>query len=210
MKTLYVVGLGPGHEDYILPAAIKKIQGSDIIIGGKRHIESVNVVGKAIYEIEGRIGELPEFIKKHVLTKQVAVIVSGDTGYYSLLRYLKKKLPDVVIEATPGISSMQYLFSKMGFAWDDAFLGSVHGRQLDFVTLCSEYTKIGLLTDQKTTPQVIAKELIKNGLHHKRIIVGEHLSYEDECIRNLTVLEVINMEFHTLNAIIIVDEEVMY
>ena len=41
MKKINILGLGPGSLDYILPAVLKKIEESDIIIGGKRHIESL-------------------------------------------------------------------------------------------------------------------------------------------------------------------------
>ena len=41
MNKIWIIGLGPGHEDYILPIAKRKIWGSDIIIGGQRHLESV-------------------------------------------------------------------------------------------------------------------------------------------------------------------------
>ena len=36
-----VLGLGPGNLDYTLPAAIKKLEETEVVIGGKRHIESL-------------------------------------------------------------------------------------------------------------------------------------------------------------------------
>jgi len=210
MNTLKVVGLGPGHKDYILPITMKIIENSDILIGGKRHIESVGIKDKETYEIEGKLMELPTFIREHIKTRKMTVVVSGDTGFYSLLRFLKKKLPHITIEATPGISSMQYLFSKSGLAWDDAFIGSVHGRDLDYVKLCSEYTKLGMLTDQINTPQNIANVLIEKGVKNKQMIIGEHLSYADERVRRMSLEDVLKLEYHELNVIIIVDKGVTY
>ena len=40
-NKINVLGLGPGNLDYTLPVVLKEIEKSDIIIGGKRHIESL-------------------------------------------------------------------------------------------------------------------------------------------------------------------------
>ena len=38
---IYIVGLGPGHKDYIMPKALETMKKSDIIIGFKRAIDSL-------------------------------------------------------------------------------------------------------------------------------------------------------------------------
>ena len=47
--------------------------------------------------------------------------------------------------------------------------------------------KIGLLTDNKYTPQNIAKILLEQNLTNFEIIVGENLSYDNEIIRKYKV-----------------------
>jgi len=210
MNKLMVVGLGPGHSDYILPIARKIIDQSDIIIGGKRHIESVGVIDKEVFYLEGHLAKIPEYVKTNIKDKKIAVVVSGDTGFYSLLRYLRKNIIDVPIEAVPGISSMQYLFSKLGLAWDDAYLGSLHSRSVDLGTVCREYSKVGLLTDQKNPPSEIAKELIKLGINGKYMVIGEKLSYPDEQIRKLSIEEAVNATSDDLNVVIVMDKGESY
>jgi len=210
MNKLMVVGLGPGHSDYILPIARKIIDQSDIIIGGKRHIESVGVIDKEVFYLEGHLAEIPEYVKANIKDKEIAVVVSGDTGFYSLLRYLRRNIKDVCIEAVPGISSMQYLFSKLGLAWDDAYLGSLHGRTVDLGILCREFSKVGLLTDQKNPPSEIAKKLISEGIDDKYMVIGENLSYPDELIRKLSIEEVVNTNSDDLNVVVIMDKGELY
>ena len=41
MEKIKILGLGPGNLDYTLPIVLKKIEESDVIIGGKRHLESL-------------------------------------------------------------------------------------------------------------------------------------------------------------------------
>ena len=51
MKKIRVAGLGPGNPDYILPAVRKAAEDSDIIIGGRRNIESIKEL------LEGKEGD---------------------------------------------------------------------------------------------------------------------------------------------------------
>ena len=41
MGTVYMIGLGPGHFDYMLPMARKKIDEVSAIVGAKRMLEAV-------------------------------------------------------------------------------------------------------------------------------------------------------------------------
>ena len=37
-NKLYIIGIGPGNTDYIYPAAYKKIQACDMLVGGRRNL----------------------------------------------------------------------------------------------------------------------------------------------------------------------------
>ncbi len=189
MNKIKVIGLGPGHKDYILPIAQNFIKESQVIIGGKRNIENIQdwVEGKEIYYIDRYLDKMIEFIKRNS-NKNIAIVVSGDTGFYSLLNYIKENL-DEKVEVITGISSIQYMFSKMGDVWNDAFISSVHGRELDLSSIINEHNKIGLLTDSKYTPQRITEIIFQNSLENLEITVGENLSYENESIRTYEVEE---------------------
>ena len=189
MNNIKIIGLGPGHKDYILPIAQNLIKESQIIIGGKRNIENIQdwVEGKEIYYIDRYLDKMIEFVKRNS-NKNIAIVVSGDTRFYSLLSYIKENL-DEKVEVITGISSIQYMFSKMGDVWNDAFISSVHGRELNLASIINQYDKIGLLTDSKYTPQRIAEIIFQSSLENVEITVGENLSYEKESIRTYEVEE---------------------
>lgn len=189
MNNLYIAGLGPGHKDYILPITERKIRESEIIVGGKRNIEGIKdwVEGKEIYYIDRFLDKMIEFINNN-RHKKITVVVSGDTGFYSLLSYIRENY-EGKFEVISGISSMQYIFSKIGDTWNDAFVSSVHGRELDLPAILRENSKIGLLTDNKYTPQRIAEIIFQNSLENIEITVGENLSYENEYIKTYRVEE---------------------
>lgn len=66
---------------------------------------------------------------------------------------------------------------------------SVHGREADYVEELKKSKGVILLTDDKNTPFVIGKNLYDNGFRDVEIIVGERLSYEDECITCVDITE---------------------
>lgn len=206
MNKVYVVGLGPGHRDYILPIALKVINNSEVIIGGKRHLESIDTESKETYILDGRLESFIDFIKQNYNEKKIAVVVSGDTGFYSLLKYIKRNLNKEIIEVIPGISSMQYMFSKLGESWDDAYIGSLHGREENFIEKIKKYKKVGLLTDKKWTPSSIANELVKNNLSDRTIYVGENLSYEDEKIYKFKENDIKENAPYKMSVVVIINE----
>ena len=207
MNKISVVGLGPGHSDYILPIAIKTINEADIIIGGSRNLQSIDTSGKTVFPITADLSKVIDIIKGNHLASKIAVVVSGDTGFYSLLRYLKKHLENDMLQVIPGISSLQYMFARIGHSWEDAYIGSLHGRENDFVDMVKKYKKVGLLTDKKWTPVSIAKELALNGVSDRTIYIGENLSYENEKITIGSVEQIIDSGTYDMCVVVIVDEK---
>ncbi len=152
-----IVGMGPGHSDYVLPIAKRALDEADVIIGGKRHIEPFQKTDKELIHVEGQLSKLPEMIRGRQ-GQNIVVAVSGDTGFYSLLSYMKKNFEEEEMDVIPGISSLQYMYGRIGRVYQNSFIGSVHGRDLNFSSMVNDYETVGLLTDQKNTPSEIAKK----------------------------------------------------
>jgi len=201
-----IVGMGPGHPDYVLPAASKALLNADLIIGGRRHLAPFEKTNKTLVQVEGQLTKLPEIIKENRVDKKIVVAVSGDTGFYSLLSYIRKNFEEDDFEVIPGISSLQYMYSRIGRVHQNSFVGSVHGRELDFSKLVLEFETVGLLTDQKNTPSVIAETLLEAELINTTIYVGENLSYENEVITKGKPSEILNQEFSDLSVVILEKE----
>ena len=194
-NKINVLGLGPGSLDYTLPVVLKEIEKSDIIIGGKRHIESLEkyAENKEYYYIKADLQKVLNFIEKN-RNKKISLILSGDTGFYSMLAFMRKHFKANELNVIPGISSIQYMFAKVSDYWNNAFVSSVHGREIDYVEKLHEFGKIGLLTDNKNTPQKIAERLVEAGMGDAIIFVGENLSYENERILKFLAKETIKTE----------------
>lgn len=200
MNKFYIVGVGPGNPEYILPIAKKTILASDVVIGGERNIQSFDIKEKEIIYIKSKLSEIVEYIKKN-REKKISVIVSGDTGFYSMLGFISKNFERNEYIVIPGISSIQYMFSKIGVMWNDAFIGSVHGRELDYIEKVNSYKFIGLLTDNINTPNNIAEKF--KDMNDIIMYVGENLSYENEKITRGSPDEIIAGKYDKLNVVII-------
>ena len=179
-----VIGLGVGNLDYFSLAGRKILKTSDIVIGGERQLKDIdellteNIIRYKLKSLEN----MKNFINEN-FEKNISIIVSGDTGYYSLLSYIKRNFEMAEIKVIPGLSSFQYLFGKICETWEEYTLCSVHGREIDIIKTLKESKKgLVLLTDKKNSPYEIGRLLFENNLNNIEIIVGENLSYEDENI----------------------------
>jgi len=201
---VFIVGLGPGHRDYILNKAREVLKKCDYIIGFKRAMDSLNFIeNKKIYI--KRLSEINKFIEEdsYYIHKDIAIVASGDPTFYGILNYIKENTK-VSLEVVPGISSFQYLTSKMRVPWNNAFLGSLHGRECDFLGKVRENDISIWLTDKENTPAKLCNLLYQNNIDCS-VIIGENLSYEDEVINTGKPEEFINKEFSVLNIFIVKD-----
>lgn len=201
------MGLGPGNLDYTTQAALRIIGECDVLVGGKRNLDSLKHFCKDKFVIDRGLDEVFQHIDKIREEKMVCVVVSGDPGFYSLLGYIKRRYPKEKIKVIPGISSFQYLFCKLGKQWKDYMLFSLHGANGDLKKYLLEYIQKGqgvfLLTDKFFTPDRIAHCLINIGYDNSTMIVGENLSYEDERIIIGKPKDIIKEKFSDLNVVVI-------
>lgn len=198
MNKICVVGLGPGNLDFLTGAGRKAIETCEVVIGGSRQLEELDeLISKDCEKyILGKLSEVVDFIRSRE-GKDITVVVSGDTGFYSLLPFLKRNFRDEELKVIPGISSYQYLFSRIGECWQNYTLASVHGRDFDYIEGLKNGIGVVLLTDEKNTPYNIAKNICQSGIEDIEIVIGERLSYPDEKITKLAVneYEKLNREF---------------
>lgn len=185
---IYVVGMGPGHIDYVTPEATRIIQTVDAVIAFGRISKTALLIredistAKTVSEIESQI------TKKNQLN--IAVLASGDPCFFGIAKYLKSK--NITIDRIiPGISSFQYMASKLGINWQEAGFFTCHGRRLDLQQIMQKKLSI-LLTDKNTPPDKISQWLHNEGAEGK-IWVGSDLSYPNESIIERNIGEPLNI-----------------
>ena len=194
LNKINVVGLGPGNIRYLSTAGIDYIKEAEVIVGSIRQLSDLKTIISEKQEIYilGKLTELITYLKENI-ERRITIIVSGDTGYYSLVPYLSKNLSKDILNIIPNISSYQYLFSKIGENWQNFRLASVHGREFDYIKNIDDEDIAGLvlLTDDIQNPYEVSKNLYNSGVRNLTVIVGENLSYDNE---KITILEIEDYE----------------
>ncbi|PBD80973.1 precorrin-6y C5,15-methyltransferase (decarboxylating) subunit CbiE [Clostridioides difficile] len=199
-----IIGLGPGNLDYITKKGENLISTSDVLIGGKRNLESIkNFEGEKIV-LDFNLREIIEYINNNK-EKQISIIASGDPLIYGIGRYLSKNIDNKMLNMVSGISSLQYIFSKIYVDMNDVYITSSHGKVPDFDYILS-HKKVCMVTDSKIGPKQISREIIDRNLN-KIIVVGENLSYDNEKITIAKPEEIIRMDNFDMNVVVILDEE---
>jgi cobalt-precorrin-7 (C5)-methyltransferase len=196
---VYIVGIGPGNPKYIIPLAVEVMEKTDAIIGFERAVGSIPKLNVEKITVK-TLTDILDFIIKNN-EKDIAIIASGDPCFYGITNYIKNNFQGE-IEIIPGISSFQYLMCKLQKPWQNAYLGSMHGRQEEFISITREYETSVWLTDRSNSPQALCKNLHENNIS-ARVYVGEELSYQEERITIGTVEEIMEKVFDELSVVVI-------
>ncbi len=207
---IYLAGLGPGSFGAMTRETYDAVCGADVIIGAARLLYSVP---------EGSHAELCKAVMpKDILAaikgaldggdKNITVVMSGDTGFYSGTRGLIPVLQEEGLEyrILPGISSVQVMSARLGDPWQDWSLYSAHGKDCDAVRAVIQSAAEGenggkktfFLTGGDLGPKDLAKQLTDAGLGDLKIWIGENLSYDDEKITETTCSEAVSGDFDVL------------
>ncbi|MEG0642065.1 MAG: precorrin-6y C5,15-methyltransferase (decarboxylating) subunit CbiE [Clostridium sp.] len=196
---VFIIGLGPGHRDYILPKAIETLKSVDLILGFKRALESIDFI-EGNKEVIGTLKDTVSMINENK-ELNIGVLASGDPSYYGITNYIKNNV-SMTIEVIPGLSSFQYLTTKLVLPWQGAYLGSMHGREDNFINKVKEYEMSLWLTDKKYKANYLC-EMLVNANIRATMYVGENLSYEDEKITIGTLEELRLRDFSDLSVVVI-------
>jgi cobalt-precorrin-7 (C5)-methyltransferase len=133
--------------------------------------------------------------------KKISILASGDPCFYGIADYLSRNCNEE-LQMVPGISSFQYLMAALNKSWQGSFLGSLHGREEDFLVKVRENAVSIWLTDKVNSPKALCRRL-QNEKLQVTVYIGENLSYEDEKITAGTPEELMNSEFSDLSVVVI-------
>lgn len=199
---IFLVGIGMGSEGCLTKEAEQAIEEADILLGAERLLK--NICSKAEKRPYYQAGQILPYLQKVQSEnssgedRKVAVLFSGDSGFYSgcslLCQALKKEIAAGKLQASlkilPGISSVAYLAAEIGESYQDAAVYSVHGKKLyNLAHKIRRSPKTFLLTSGVEDVRRLGNMMVKAGLTECEVITGYRLSYEGQCIESHTPLE---------------------
>ena len=129
MGTVYAVGVGPGSQDWVTDIVRKTIQNSDIIIGYKYTLKTIEglLSDKEVYEITmGSQEEVYQRIKSKLGNRVLVIPFTGDVNFSE--SEVVDRLIEVFdnVQIIPGISSIQVAAAKAKVPLDKARVITMH------------------------------------------------------------------------------------
>lgn len=205
MLRVNIIGIGPGNPELLTGQARQAIADSNILIGDKRMLAAFGA-GKCLFDTI-KTSEIAAVCQDADAEKDtVAVLVSGDVGFFSLAKTIAGKLPDCDCHRYCGISSLVYFAQQLEMSWDDAKIVSMHGRKQNLIAAIAQNNKVFSLTGGEHSPNALCRQLCEHGLETVDVYVGENLSYPEEKITHGTAEEISKLEFPSLSVMMILNK----
>lgn len=205
-QNVALVGIGMGNPDTCTIEARKAIKEAELLIGAKRMLESVRVSEQDTF-MEYNSEKIGNYLDEHPEYEKIAVLLSGDVGFYSGAKKLQERLKDREVRQISGLSSPVYFMSKIGCSWDDAVITSAHGKKENLVELIRTQKKVISILGTKDAVANLAKKLTEYGMGKVLFFIGERLSYPDEKIRKGTADTFCKYEGDALSVLYIENED---
>jgi len=196
--SITVIGIGP--EGVPAPAR-DLIARAALVAGGERHLAAHTPAGAASVRFGGDLRPALDAIA--AADGPVAVLASGDPGFFGIVRALAERFGRDHLTVLPAVSSVALAFARAGIAWDDALVVSAHGRDPAVaLNVARAHPKVAILTAPDAPPQRLAAALAGTG---RRLIVAERLGAPDERVVEGEPEEIAEAEFHDPNVLLALD-----
>ncbi len=176
---LTVVGVGPGADEWLTPAAWRAVRHADVVVGGHRQLERFAPAGAERVVVGARMEDVAAALRR-CAGRRVTVLASGDPGFYGIPVALRRLLPDAHVVTLPGISSVQLAAARLGRPWHDVCFASAHGLETaGVVEAVRAHPRVFALSDAAHAPQTLAAALVAAGIA-ALVTVLERLGEPDE------------------------------
>lgn len=194
---VWIVGIGPGSREAMTREVSEAIETADCLIGAKRMLDAVARPGQPTYDAIAP-QDIADFIRTHRDYRRFAVVMSGDTGFFSGTKKLLPLLAGCRVTVLPGLSSLSCLCARLGTSYEDVLPVTLHGRSEPILLPLAQGRRVFALVGGENGMGKLCRALTENGMGAARVSVGEHLSYPDEAITTGTAEELSERQFESL------------
>lgn len=187
-RAMTVIGIGDDGCPSLTSRAVNAVMKAGVLVGGERHLAFFPQFQGETIVVKAGLSSVLERVAKLAEEQNVCVLASGDPLFFGIGSLVIKRLGAEHVEILPQPSSMQWAFARAGLKWDDAAFLSLHGRSAEgFLTRLKGQSKVAILTDEKSTPSVLAQRMIEHGEIAWTAWVCENLGGPDERVRRFDV-----------------------
>ena len=199
-RKINIIGVGMEGENTLTKEALEAVASAEMIIGAKRMTDMFSRFGKPVFNEYA-----PEKIREYggrSSYKNIAVTVSGDSGFYSGAHGIARALEMYEVNIISGVSSLSYFCSKIKIPYENIKTVSLHGTSGNIVRLASANKRVFALLGGDNSPNVILRRLTKYERGDIKVYIGENLGSSDEKITAGNACNLVSEKFSLLSVMI--------
>ena len=196
-RRLSIIGTGMNGNKGMTVEATDACMNADLLVGAKRMVEQTGSAKDHLISFYPET--IIEYLNEHPEYRNIALLFSGDVGFYSGCKKTLELIGDEFeVSIYCGISSPQYLCSKLRIPWEDVFLLSAHGLEPNIIGEIRRHEKVFTLLNTGEDVREICDKLQNYGISDITVNIGERMGQTDERIVSGTPSEISKMEFNNL------------
>lgn len=203
-QAVSIIGIGMEGIHTLTEEAKEAILEADVLIGASRMLEPFGNLGKERF-ISYNSEEIAAYIAGSSW-EHIAVLMSGDPGFFSGTRKLLPLLSAYQVSVISGISSPVYFAGRLGVHWQDMHFVSLHGMQANVVRSVASHEKTFFLLGGDVTAARICSRLCEYGLSKVKVAIGERLAMPEEKIHRGIAEEFTALDSDTLSVMLVINE----
>ena len=203
--------------------ALAYLRSADVIIGGARTLALLAPqfkTGAQRHDLTGRLKDVPGWVRAARADHQSCVVLAtGDPLCHGIAPYLAQHLCVQALDIVPNLSTLQLACARIGLAWHDARIVSVHARDAGewqrgsapdhglygLAQALRAHARLLVLTSPDNSPDRIARLLLAEGLGDEFVMaVAENLLQpEERIVAELSAQDAATMRFAALNVVLL-------
>jgi len=223
-----VIGVLDDGAASLSPTALALLRRADWVIGGARTLallEDDIAPHAQRRDLTGQLSAVPGWIAAAREAGQTSVVLAtGDPLCHGIASYLASRLCIEAVEVLPNLSTVQLACARLGLAWQDARIVSVHSKDAGewhvgaepshglyaLAQSLRQHDRLLVLTSPDNTPGRIARLIVAEGLGDDfRMAVAERLCTPDErVVAELSPHDAAQQTFADPNVVVLVRSQV--
>ncbi|GGY15829.1 precorrin-6y C5,15-methyltransferase (decarboxylating) subunit CbiE [Massilia dura] len=218
-----VIGVLDDGAASLGPTALAYLRSADVVIGGARTLALLArelKAGAVCHDLTGRLKDVPAWVRAARADHLACVVLAtGDPLCHGIAPYLAQHLCVQALDILPNLSTLQLACARIGLAWQDARIVSVHARDAGewrrgatpdhglyaLAQALRAHSRLLVLTSPDNSPDRIARLLLAEGLGDDFLMaVAENLLQpEERVLAELGMREAADMRFAALNVVLL-------
>jgi precorrin-6Y C5,15-methyltransferase (decarboxylating) len=172
---LSVVGIGEDGLAGLSAAARTLVDTAEVLIGGERHLALVPADGRERLVWPSPLTALVEEIMRR-RGRPLCVLASGDPMDYGIGVTLARQIDPAEMTVIPAPGAFALACARLGWARAGVETVTLHGRPAALLNACIQPdARLLILSENGTTPAVVAALLRGRGYGVSRMVVLEHM-----------------------------------